>query len=143
MVVQDTTIVEAYDYDPWGVRLEGRILAGPTKEGFTTKERDAETGLDYFGARWAPGRDQPGRALTRTAPSSPDSLFRQPGTVGARLAFPGSALPESGYPIARDPAILRACVALRILPRPPPGSPSSGHTAGTGGPEDPAMLSPG
>jgi len=52
VVVQGAAIVEAYDYDPWGVRLEGRILAGPTKEGFTTKERDAETGLDYFGARY-------------------------------------------------------------------------------------------
>ena len=52
MVVQGASIVEAYDYDPWGVRLEDRILAGPTKEGFTTKERDAETGLDYFGARY-------------------------------------------------------------------------------------------
>jgi len=62
--------------------------------------------------------DQSGRALTRTAPSSSDSLLRQPGTLGARLAFPGSALPESGYPIARDQAILGACVVLRDLPRP-------------------------
>ena len=32
--------------------MPGRTLAGPTKEGFTSKERDAESGLDYFGARY-------------------------------------------------------------------------------------------
>jgi RHS repeat-associated protein len=42
---------EAYEYDPWGLLLPGRTLGGGTKEGFTGKERDAESGLDYFGAR--------------------------------------------------------------------------------------------
>jgi RHS repeat-associated protein len=32
--------------------MPGRTLAGATKEGFTSKEQDAETGLDYFGARY-------------------------------------------------------------------------------------------
>jgi RHS repeat-associated protein len=32
--------------------MPGRTLAGPTKEGFTGKEQDGETGLDYFGARY-------------------------------------------------------------------------------------------
>jgi RHS repeat-associated protein len=32
--------------------MPGRALAGATREGFTTKERDGETGLDYFGARY-------------------------------------------------------------------------------------------
>jgi RHS repeat-associated protein len=31
--------------------MPGRTLGGGTKEGFTGKERDAESGLDYFGAR--------------------------------------------------------------------------------------------
>jgi RHS repeat-associated protein len=51
-VVQGSTVVESYDYDPWGVLMPGRALAGVTREGFTTKERDGETGLDYFGARY-------------------------------------------------------------------------------------------
>jgi RHS repeat-associated protein len=41
-------------------RTAGRAdSARPTREGFTGKERDAETGLDYFGFRYympAPGR---------------------------------------------------------------------------------------
>ena len=50
-VVQGATVLESYDYDPWGVLLAGRTLGSGTKEGFTSKERDAESGLDYFGAR--------------------------------------------------------------------------------------------
>jgi RHS repeat-associated protein len=45
-------VKEAYDYDPWGVLMPGRTLGSGTKEGFTGKERDAETGLDYFGFRY-------------------------------------------------------------------------------------------
>jgi RHS repeat-associated protein len=53
-VVLNTTgaVVESYDFEPWGLLMPGRTLAGPTKEGFTSKEQDAETGLDYFGARY-------------------------------------------------------------------------------------------
>jgi RHS repeat-associated protein len=50
-VVAGTTVLESTDYDPWGLALPGRTLGAGTKEGFTGKERDAETGLDYFGAR--------------------------------------------------------------------------------------------
>jgi hypothetical protein len=50
-VVQGATVVESYDYDPYGLLMPGRTLGSGTKEGFTSKERDAETGLDYFGAR--------------------------------------------------------------------------------------------
>ncbi len=48
------TIIESYDYDPWGVLMPGRTYVSGTgaKEGFTGKERDPETGLDYFGARY-------------------------------------------------------------------------------------------
>jgi RHS repeat-associated protein len=45
-------VVESYDFEPWGLLMPGRTLAGPTKEGFTGKEQDAETGLDYFGSRY-------------------------------------------------------------------------------------------
>lgn len=50
-VVQATTVVESYDYDLYGVLMDGRALAGSTTEGFSGKERDPETGLDYFGQR--------------------------------------------------------------------------------------------
>jgi hypothetical protein len=50
-VVEGTTVVESYDYDPWGVLMPGRTKGSGTKEGFTGKERDTESGLDYFGAR--------------------------------------------------------------------------------------------
>ncbi len=51
-VVEGATVVESYDFEPWGLLMPGRTLAGPTKEGFTGKEQDAETGLEYFGARY-------------------------------------------------------------------------------------------
>ena len=54
-VVSTTGAVqESYDYEPWGLLMPGRTLTTttPTKEGFTGKEQDAETGLDYFGARY-------------------------------------------------------------------------------------------
>jgi RHS repeat-associated protein len=51
-VTQGATITESYDFEPWGLLMAGRTRAGTTKEGFTSKERDTETGLDYFGARY-------------------------------------------------------------------------------------------
>ncbi len=51
-VVQGVTITESYDPDPWGVLMPGRTLGSGTKEGFTSKERDAESQMDYFGARY-------------------------------------------------------------------------------------------
>jgi RHS repeat-associated protein len=51
-VVQGTTVVESYDFEPWGLLMPGRTLGSGTKEGFTSKERDLESGLDYFGARY-------------------------------------------------------------------------------------------
>ncbi len=50
-VVEGAAIVESYDPEPWGLLMPGRTLGSGTKEGFTGKERDAESGLDYFGAR--------------------------------------------------------------------------------------------
>jgi RHS repeat-associated protein len=51
-VTQGSTVVESHDYDPWGLELRARGLGSGTKEGFSGKEQDAETGLDYFGARY-------------------------------------------------------------------------------------------
>jgi len=55
-VVDGATVVESTDADPWGLALPGRTLGAPqgsgTKEGFTGKERDLESGMDYFGARY-------------------------------------------------------------------------------------------
>jgi len=44
-------VTESYDFEPWGLLMPGRTLGSGTTEGFTSKERDSETGLDYFGAR--------------------------------------------------------------------------------------------
>ena len=51
-VVTGATVVESNDFDPWGLPMPGRALAWGTKQGFTGKEMDPETGLDYFGARY-------------------------------------------------------------------------------------------
>jgi RHS repeat-associated protein len=54
-VVSNTgAVLESSDFDPWGLAMPGRALvnATPVKERFSGKERDAETGLDYFGARY-------------------------------------------------------------------------------------------
>ena len=51
-MVQGAAVLESYDYDPWGLLMPGRTLGSGTKEGFTTKERDAESQQDYFGARY-------------------------------------------------------------------------------------------
>jgi len=48
------TVKEARDYYPFGLAMPGRTTLTGTgaREGYTSKERDAETGLDYFGARY-------------------------------------------------------------------------------------------
>jgi RHS repeat-associated protein len=43
---------EATDYYAFGMKMGGRSYHLSTKDGYTTKERDAETGWDYFGARY-------------------------------------------------------------------------------------------
>src|SRR5262245_19312842 len=49
-------VVEQHDYLPYGEELCGTQACGSINPGqpkrFTGKERDAETGLDYFGARY-------------------------------------------------------------------------------------------
>ena len=59
VVYGNGTVKEALDYYPFGLLMPGRAyqLGSDTKEKFTGKERDSETGLDYFGTRyyWAAG----------------------------------------------------------------------------------------
>ena len=47
-------VVEARDYYPFGLQMPGRtyVSGTPTREGFTGHEFDAETGLNYAGARY-------------------------------------------------------------------------------------------
>ena len=47
-------VQEVYDYYPFGLVMPGRTLVSGTgtKEQFTGKEREEETGLHYFGARY-------------------------------------------------------------------------------------------
>ena len=60
VVVNETgDIVSSDDYDPWGMQLNGRSTDGSylnAKYKFTGKERDVETGYDYFGARYYDSR---------------------------------------------------------------------------------------
>ena len=53
-------VVKGYDdYDPWGMVLDGRSSNTANvndKYKFTGKERDVETGYDYFGARYYDSR---------------------------------------------------------------------------------------
>ncbi len=50
------TVLERHDYLPFGEELCGTVVCGSSPGGqskrFTGKERDAETGLDYYGARY-------------------------------------------------------------------------------------------
>ena len=45
-------VTEARDYDPWGLALAGRQTGSGTREGYTGHEYDAETNLNYAGARY-------------------------------------------------------------------------------------------
>ncbi|MFV1883202.1 MAG: RHS repeat-associated core domain-containing protein [Balneola sp.] len=52
-VIDDSdTMVETYDYYPFGAVLRSNLSNGETKETFTGKELDEESGLHYFGARY-------------------------------------------------------------------------------------------
>src|SRR4051812_43936545 len=53
---QSGAVTETHDYLPFGEEWCGTAVCGTVTAGqpkrFTGKERDAETGLDYFGARY-------------------------------------------------------------------------------------------
>ncbi len=66
MVGENSNVVGAQDYDPWGYILEGRTYqSSESKFKFTGKERDEESFYDYFGARYYDARigrcDRPSR----------------------------------------------------------------------------------
>jgi len=55
-LVQNGTVVSARDYYPYGETLRATTTGGVVdRYQFTEKERDAETNLDYFGARYYDG----------------------------------------------------------------------------------------
>ena len=51
-------VVSAQDYDAWGYELTNRTFSNnnDSKYKFTSKERDVESGYDYFGARYYDSR---------------------------------------------------------------------------------------
>lgn len=49
-------LVSAQDYDVWGSELTDRTYTNNNKYKFTSKERDVESGYDYFGARYYDSR---------------------------------------------------------------------------------------
>ncbi|MBX7046518.1 MAG: hypothetical protein K1X86_11855 [Ignavibacteria bacterium] len=49
-------VISAYDYDAWGYKLREWKSGDDAKFRFTGKERDNETGYDYFGARYYDSR---------------------------------------------------------------------------------------
>jgi RHS repeat-associated protein len=54
VINESGTVVESYDYYPFGLKMPNRTFVSGTgsKNLFTGKERDNETGWDYFGARY-------------------------------------------------------------------------------------------
>ncbi len=54
MVDETGAVVEKHDYYAYGLEMPGRVYVSgtPTREGFTGHELDAETGLNYAGARY-------------------------------------------------------------------------------------------
>jgi RHS repeat-associated protein len=69
------TIEDESDYYPFGTEIV--VTAGPNSYKFTGKERDSETGLDYFGARYY--SNGMGR-FTSADPSHLSALFGNPQT---------------------------------------------------------------
>ncbi|MBX7046524.1 MAG: RHS repeat-associated core domain-containing protein [Ignavibacteria bacterium] len=49
-------VISVYDYDAWGYKLREWKSGDDAKYRFTGKERDNETGYDYFGARYYDSR---------------------------------------------------------------------------------------
>jgi RHS repeat-associated protein len=63
-MITDATgaVIDRYDYLPFGERGAPPAQPTPDMRQFAGKERDAETGLDYFGARYH--RAQSGRFIS-------------------------------------------------------------------------------
>jgi RHS repeat-associated protein len=111
----DGTPAENYDYLPFGQEF---VSSGDTNGiRFTSKERDAETGLDYFGARYmssAQGRfTSPDRPLVDQNERDPQSwnLYTYVGNNPLRLVDPnGLCSVKAGASAATDDPG-EACVA--------------------------------
>jgi YD repeat-containing protein len=84
----DGTVAQTYDYLPFG--QEFTPSADTNRIRFTSKQRDAETGLDYFGA----------------APNSGHAPFAQRNQSLPQKSFPSPVTLESGYFLARKRCIV-------------------------------------
>jgi RHS repeat-associated protein len=99
-------VVECYDYMPFGRMLtasdNGRSAAGcypaapdpansRASQKFTGKERDAETGLDFFGARYMSGAEgrfmTPDPSMLSTVKANPQSWNRYTYTLNNPLRY--------------------------------------------------------
>jgi RHS repeat-associated protein len=73
-------IVKPFDYYPFGEPLSPPVDDPIVRQKFTGKERDNESGLDYFGARYYSGRDgrftSPDPMLNSGRPDDPRSWSR-------------------------------------------------------------------
>ncbi len=106
-VTDSAVVLESYDFDPWGVLMPARTLGSGTTEGFTGKERDAETGLDYFGARYDMS------ALARWTTSDP-MADEQPEWSPYNYVLNNPALltdPDGNNPCIAGPIAIRVCAA--------------------------------
>jgi RHS repeat-associated protein len=79
---RDGVVVGRYDYEPFGAELSRNHQGGSVRQKFASKERDSETGLDYFTARYY--------ASSQGRFTSPDEFKGGP----AELFLLGSGDPE-------------------------------------------------
>ena len=88
-------VLQRMDYEPFGTEVQrtasGYTGSGEVKQKFTGKERDAETGFDYFGARYmsaALGRfTTPDPLLNSGRPWDPRSWNRYSYTLSSPMIF--------------------------------------------------------
>lgn len=69
-------VIERYDFLPFGERWAPPLIPDPNTRQFAGKERDAETDLDYFGARYF--RAQSGRFTTIDPVMDSDAALADP-----------------------------------------------------------------
>jgi len=115
---QQGQVIRRHDFRPFGEELQPTVPP-PDKPLFTGKERDAETGLDYFGARYQ--RAGVGRFTTVDPLMTIDENLVDPQRWN-RYAYAGNNPLKYTDPDGRNPilvaAIIAAGVALLTTPAP-------------------------
>ncbi|MGC2657447.1 MAG: RHS repeat-associated core domain-containing protein [Bryobacteraceae bacterium] len=119
---QNDNVVARHDYLPFGeempVGVDGRTSAGSwdatdlVTQKFTSKERDSESGLDYFGARYygsALGRfTSPDPLMASARASNPQSWNRYAYALNSPLRF----VDPDGMDVSTDCAQDKNCQTL-------------------------------